>query len=70
MTVEACAAQSIAEEMTLRELRHVRKLAQVRMSEKDRGHTGMRFAMKKAGLSPKTVLESISDPSARKGWDC
>jgi DNA-binding XRE family transcriptional regulator len=30
--VEACAAQLIAEEMTLRELRHARKLTQVRMA--------------------------------------
>ena len=33
-TVEASAAEIIAEEMTLRELRHARKLTQVRMAKK------------------------------------
>ena len=32
--VEACAAQLIAEEIILRELRHARKLSQVRVAKK------------------------------------
>ena len=32
--VETCAAELIAEEMTLRELRHARKLTQVKMAKK------------------------------------
>ena len=60
--VEARAAELIAEEMTLRELRHARRLTQVKMAKTLRGHPGQCFAPRKAERSL-----AVHSPKDRRG---
>ena len=58
--VEARAAQLIAEEMTLRELRHARKLTQVRMAKKlGIGQDGISKLEKHADLMISTLRKTV-----------
>ena len=63
--VEARAAQLIAEEMTLRELRHSAQAHAGQDRESSRGHPGQRFAPRKAQRS--VALHAAEDRRGH-GW--
>src|ERR1039457_2001668 len=59
-TVEARTAQLIAEEMTLRELRHARKLTQVRMAKKlGMTHDSVSCLEKRSDLLLSTLRKTV-----------
>ena len=68
--VEARAAWLVAEEMTLRELRHARKLTQVQDGEDVGYHTGQCLAPRKTERSPSVHTQEDRRCHGRKAFAC
>src|SRR5260370_6717986 len=69
--VAARAAQLIAEEMTLQELRHARKLTQVRMAKAlGIGQDGVSKLEKRADLMISTLRKTVEAMSGRMSLVC